>query len=139
MQSEINSLRQQIATLQIELALKEQIQKMQSEIDLLKWRINEITSVDSVSTSTSTNDNYIIDNTNWRLSTIYPDYIQFVVNYISSWPEYKIDKVNSIGLYQEYLTWYETNNKKALSNNILGKKFALIDIERKRAGNRKRE
>ncbi|CAG8817861.1 13255_t:CDS:2 [Gigaspora margarita] len=47
MQSEIDSLRQQIATLQIELALKEQIQKMQSEIDLLKWRINEITSVDS--------------------------------------------------------------------------------------------
>ncbi|CAG8460055.1 11986_t:CDS:2 [Ambispora leptoticha] len=42
MQSEIDSLRQQIATLQIELALKEQIQKMQFEINTLKVQIDEI-------------------------------------------------------------------------------------------------
>ncbi|RHZ45568.1 hypothetical protein Glove_669g1 [Diversispora epigaea] len=90
MQSEIDSLRRQIATLQIELALKEQIQKMQTEIDSLKVQINEIT-------------------------------------------------MDSAGLYQEYLTWCNNNKKEALNNNILGKKFALIDIERKRAGNGKRE
>ena len=84
MQSEIDSLRQQIASLQTELALKEQIQKMQSEIDILKVQINEITGND---------EDYIPDDTNWQLSPIYPNYIQFIINYISLWPKNRINKV----------------------------------------------
>ena len=102
MQSKIDSLRQQIASLQTELALKEQIQKIQSEIDILKMQINEITGND---------EDYIPDDTNQQLSPIYPDYIQFIINHISLWSEDRIDQVNLANLYQyqAYFTWYDIN------------------------------
>src|SRR2546430_53168 len=132
MQSEIDSLRQQIATLQTELALKEQIQKMQSEIDTLKVQIIEITGND---------EDYIPDDTNRQLSLVYPDYIQFIINYISLWPENRIDKVNSASLYQVYCTWCDINNKELLNNTVLGKRFSYIGITRNQArvGGGKRE
>ncbi|RHZ49348.1 hypothetical protein Glove_522g9 [Diversispora epigaea] len=114
MQSEIDLLRRQIVTLQTELVYKEQIQKMQSEIDSFKVQINKITS--------KNNEDYILDDTNQQLSPIYPDYIQFIINYILPWAENKIDQVSTMNL-------------------ILGKKFAQIDINRiqVRIGGGKRE
>jgi len=112
MQSEIDSLRQQIAILQTELALKEWIQEMQSEINTLKVQIIEITGNDK---------DYISDNINQQLSLVYPDYIQFIINYISLWSENRINKVNSANLYQAYCTWCDINNKKLLNNTVIGK------------------
>ncbi|CAG8775321.1 6986_t:CDS:2, partial [Cetraspora pellucida] len=68
-----------------------------------------------------------------------PNHIRFIIDYIASWPEDKIAKLSSNILYQEYFDWCGGNREKLFSNNILGKKFLEINIERKRASGRKRE
>ncbi len=42
-------------------------------------------------------------------------------------------------MYQNYVEWCGGNGEKPFSNNILGKKFSQINIERKRASSGKRE
>ncbi|RHZ84957.1 hypothetical protein Glove_74g169 [Diversispora epigaea] len=141
MQSEIDLLERQISSLQTELVYKKRIVNMQVEMNLLKMRITELETentklkniviIEKQNEITDTNKEYYIsDSTNQQLSSVYPSYIQFIINHISSWPENSINKANSKNLYQEYLTWCEINNKEPLDNNILGKKFAQIGIDR---------
>src|SRR5438128_12692083 len=63
-----------------------------------------------------------INNIDQQLSRVYPNYIQFIIGYISLWSE-NVSKSNCVKLYHEYLTWCKTNNKKPLHNTILGKKI----------------
>ena len=62
-----------------------------------------------------------------QLSPVYPNYIQFIVGYISPWPE-NLSRSNCAKLYHEYLIWCKTNNKKPLRNTTLGKKLSEIGI-----------
>ncbi|RHZ85250.1 hypothetical protein Glove_68g27 [Diversispora epigaea] len=141
MQSEIDLLERQISSLQTELVYKKRIVNMQVEMNLLKMRITELETentklkniviIEKQNEITDTNKEYYIsDSTNQQLSSVYPSYIQFIINHISLWPENSINKINSRNLYQEYLTWCKINNKELLDNNILGKKFAQIGIDR---------
>ena len=67
---------------------------------------------------------------------------QFIIDYISTWPEDVLCKqICCITLYQNYLTWCDKNDEQALSSNNLGKKFSQMDISRKqvRVGSSNRE
>ena len=68
-----------------------------------------------------------------------PTPIQFIIDYIFSWSEDRVGMPSYTSLYQNYVKWYERNDKKPFSNNILSKKFSQINIERKRASGGKRE
>ena len=74
-----------------------------------------------------------INDINQQLSPVYPNYIQFIIGYISLRSE-NVSKSNYAKLYHEYLTWYKTNsasrNRKPLHNIILGKKLSEIGISR---------
>src|SRR5207245_2909199 len=68
-----------------------------------------------------------------------PNPIRFIIDYISSWSEDQVGKPSCTSLYQNYVEWCGGNGEKPFSNNILGKKFSQINIERKRANGGKRE
>ena len=68
-----------------------------------------------------------------------PNPIRFIIDYISSWSEDQVGKPSCTSLYQNYVEWCGGNGEKPFSNNILGKKFSQINIERKRASGEKRE
>src|SRR5256886_5762785 len=68
-----------------------------------------------------------------------PNPIRFIIDYISSWSEDQVAKPSCTSLYQNYIEWCGGNGEKPFSNNILGKKFSQINIERKRASGGKRE
>ncbi len=68
-----------------------------------------------------------------------PNPIHFIIDYISSQSEDQVAKPSCTSLYQNYVEWCGGNGEKPFSNNILGKKFSQINIERKRASGRKRE
>src|SRR5438132_1426958 len=74
-----------------------------------------------------------INDIDQQLSPVYPNYIQFIIGYISLRSE-NVSKSNYAKLYHEYLTWYKTNsasrNRKPLHNIILGKKLSEIGISR---------
>ena len=70
---------------------------------------------------------------------VYPDHIQFLINFILLWPENRIDSLNSENLYQKYSAWCKVNSKTPCSNAVLGKKFSQIGIRRQRAGGGKRK
>ncbi|RHZ85247.1 hypothetical protein Glove_68g28 [Diversispora epigaea] len=97
MQSEIDLLERQISSLQTELVYKKRIVNMQVEMNLLKMRITELETentklkniviIEKQNEITDTNKEYYIsDSTNQQLSSVYPSYIQFIINHISSWP-----------------------------------------------------
>ncbi len=68
-----------------------------------------------------------------------PNPIRFIIDYIFSWSEDQVGKPSCTSLYQNYVEWCGGNGEKPFSNNILGKKFSQINIERKRASGGKRE
>ncbi|GBC49033.1 highly derived D5-like helicase-primase [Rhizophagus irregularis DAOM 181602=DAOM 197198] len=68
-----------------------------------------------------------------------PNPIRFIIDHISSWSEDQVAKPSCTSLYQNYVEWCGGNGEKPFSNNILGKKFSQINIERKRGSGRKRE
>ena len=58
----------------------------------------------------------------------YPNCIQFVIYYISSWPESKLYTIKCGALYQEYLAWCKANNGETLGNRSLGKSFKKSEL-----------
>jgi len=61
--------------------------------------------------------------------------IQFIIDHTFLWPVEKIDRPYYTNLYQEYIAWCENNGEKTFANNILGKKFSQIGIDRTRLQN----
>ncbi|CAJ0642953.1 926_t:CDS:2 [Entrophospora sp. SA101] len=66
--------------------------------------------------------------------------IRFVIQHISSWSENQIEKPICGNLYQNYITWCESNGEGRISNNKFGGFLPPIGIEKKQVRvNGKRE
>ena len=79
-----------------------------------------------------------IPNTKIRVEIMWnqlPNPIQFIIDHTSSQSIKKIDRPYCTNLYQEYIAWCENNGEKTFANNILGKKFSQIGIDRTRLQN----
>jgi hypothetical protein len=100
MKPETNLLRRQM---QFELVITRKFSNMQLEIDLLREQITELkienTRLKNIIDTKEENDITNSDNnydtaSECSTSYYYPRHIQFIINYISSWSENQISKVN---------------------------------------------